>query len=68
MFFILSPYCSSYPYPRELVRNGEIKRSMQLFTRALPCFTELHAMFYDNKVKVIPENIYQLLTPVAMAH
>jgi hypothetical protein len=25
-------------------------------------------MFYDNKVKVIPQNIYELLTPVALAH
>lgn len=37
-------------------------------TRALPCFTELHSLFYKNKVKVIPSNIYYLGTPVALAH
>jgi hypothetical protein len=30
--------------------------------------TQLHSLFYVNGVKVIPENIYELLTPVALAH
>jgi len=34
----------------------------------MPCLTELHALFYVNHVKVIPDNIYELLTPVALAH
>lgn len=34
----------------------------------MPCFTELYYIFYDNKVKVIPQDIYNLLTPVALAH
>src|SRR4051812_34204473 len=34
----------------------------------MPCITELHSLFYLNKVKVIPSNIYDLLTPVALAH
>jgi hypothetical protein len=35
----------------------------------MPCLTELHTLFYPNKgVKVIPQNIYDLLTPVALAH
>jgi len=37
-------------------------------TRSLPCFSELQSLFYLNKVKVIPNNIYELLTPVALAH
>jgi hypothetical protein len=32
------------------------------------CITELYSLFYPNKVKVIPHNIYELLTPVALAH
>ena len=32
------------------------------------CFTELHSLFYPAGVKVIPSNIYELLTPVALAH
>lgn len=34
----------------------------------MPCFTELYDIFYVNGVKVIPNNIYELLTPVAFAH
>lgn len=33
----------------------------------MPCFTELHSFFYPKDVKVIPKNIYELLTPVALA-
>lgn len=34
----------------------------------MPCFSELHSLFYVNKVKVIPDSIYDLLTPIALAH
>ena len=34
----------------------------------MPCMTELHSIFYPNGIKVIPQNIYNMLTPVALAH
>ena len=34
----------------------------------MSCLTELHSLFYLSGVKVIPKNIYDLLTPVALAH
>jgi hypothetical protein len=34
----------------------------------MPCITDLHSLFYPQGVKVIPDNIYELLTPVALAH
>jgi hypothetical protein len=34
----------------------------------MPCLTELHSLFYPNGVKIVPQNIYELLTPVALAH
>ena len=34
----------------------------------MPCFTELYPLFYTGGVKVIPENIYNMLTPVVLAH
>ena len=37
-------------------------------TRGLPCFKQLHELFFINNVKVIPKDIYNLLTPVALAH
>jgi len=69
VFYILSHYCSSYPSYHERYRKpGRASFSLSLFTRALPCFTELYNIFYVNGVKVIPDNIYALLTPVALAH
>ena len=34
----------------------------------MPCITELYSLFYPEKVKIVPHNIYELLTPVALAH
>ena len=42
---------------------------LEFKTRAMPCITELRSLFYPelSKIKVIPANIYELLTPVALA-
>ncbi len=34
----------------------------------LPCFTELHSLWYLNKRKIVPINIKELLTPIGLAH
>jgi len=34
----------------------------------MPCMSELHYLFYPNGVKIIPKNIFELLTPIALAH
>jgi len=67
IFNELSHYCS-YPYYAESKRSGKVHYNLGFFTRGLPCFTELHPLFYINNVKIIPEDIYNLLTPVALAH
>jgi LAGLIDADG DNA endonuclease family/LAGLIDADG endonuclease len=68
VFSILSPYCSSHPTYRIRERLDKISYSIEFFTRSLPCFTELQSIFYVNRVKIIPEGVYNLLTPVALAH
>lgn len=68
VFFTLSHYCSAYPFYREHNRKGKTNDSLELYTRSLPCLTELYNLFYIKGVKVIPHNIYDLLTPVALAH
>lgn len=68
IFNELSHYCSSYPYYAESKRSGKVLYNLGFFTRGLPCFTELHPLFYLNNVKIVPEDIYNLLTPVALAH
>jgi hypothetical protein len=68
VFCSLAHYCSSFPTIRNRTRLCKQTISLQVFTRGLPCFTELHYLFYPNGVKVIPVDIYELLTPEALAH
>jgi len=37
-------------------------------TLSMPCFNYYHDLFYYNKVKVIPANIKDLLTPIGLAY
>lgn len=67
-FLILSHNCNSFPTLRMHEYFGMVNISWRFFTRYLPCFTELYRLFYANGFKVIPEDIFHLLTPVALAH
>jgi len=49
-------------------RNGTLTIGLQLSTRRYPCFNKIYNLFYKNNIKVIPYNIYDLLTPIALAH
>ena len=49
-------------------RGEKFHINIEIVTRALPCFNQLHSIFYKNGVKVIPDKIYELLTPIALAH
>jgi hypothetical protein len=68
VFNLLSHYCSSLPNLTSSVRVGKINYAVGFFTRSLPCFTNLHSLFYPLGIKIIPSNIYELLTPIALAH
>lgn len=68
VFNILLHYCNNLPNLRKRNRSGIPLYSLEFFTRVLSCFTQLHSLFYPKGVKIIPENIYDLLTPVALAH
>jgi hypothetical protein len=51
--------------------QGRRNYNMQMYTRALPCFTELHNKFYvynnGRYHKILPDNIYELLSQEALA-
>ena len=69
VFSIMSHYCSSMPsLVKTPGREGKLHYGLYFVTRSLSAFTELHSIFYVNKVKVVPQDIYNLLTPVALAH
>jgi len=68
-FNLLSHYCSSYPILVTGVRQGVENLSLQFKTRSISMpITELYYLNYPNKVKIIPDNIYDLLTPIALSH
>lgn len=68
VFFLLSHYCSSYPIFISTKTKDTPTYALQIFTRTLPCFSEIRSLFYVNNIKIVPEDIYNLLTPVALAH
>lgn len=68
VFSLLSPYYSSIPNFISSKRKETNTYALEIFTRSLPCFTELHSSYYPNGIKIIPADIFNLLTPIALAH
>jgi len=68
VFNILSHYCPSLPFLVTGTRAGVRNYGLEFYTRSLPCITEIYHLFYPNGVKAIPQNIYELLSPAALAH
>jgi len=75
VFNTLKHYSPSLPVVNIGKLKGSIFYALTLRTRALPCFTELHNLFYvksniheGKEIKIVPVDIFNLLTPVALAH
>lgn len=67
-FLSLSHYCNSWPVLKKNIRKDKVYYAVEFTTRSLVCFSELYSIFYPKGVKVVPKNIYDMLTPVALAH
>lgn len=48
-------------------RTNKIYSAISFTTMQLPCFNVFKEMFYQNNVKIVPDNIHQLLTPKGLA-
>lgn len=71
LFELFSDYCISEPKITNRlpdIRTGKIYTRVTFSTRSLPCFNELYDLFYTEGKKVIPKNIYDLLTPIGLAY
>lgn len=68
VFNILAPFCMSKPSLIVGNRNFTTTYGLNFFTRSLPCFKSLHSMFYFKSSKCVPEDIYNLLDPIVLAH
>jgi len=47
--------------------NNKTYQGISFTTMQLPCFNEFRELFYILNEKVVPENIYELLTPKGLA-
>lgn len=45
-----------------------MRYNISFTTRNLPCFNELYSLFYNNRIKVIPSKIEELITTVSLAY
>lgn len=68
VFELVSPILLSMPYLSYGYRKGTYNSALGFATMALPSITNLTTQFLDsNYTKIIPNNIYELLTPVALS-
>jgi len=71
LFELFSNYSSMAPKTINRApdkRNGVIYSSIRFRTYSLPCFNELHDLFYPLGAKEVPLNIGELLTPLSLAY
>lgn len=65
---LLSPYCASVPYLDSSVIDT-VRRPRVIFsTRTYIVFSRLYGVFIVKGVKIVPQEIYHLLSPIALAH
>ena len=68
VFFQLSHYCSKGPYKTKTILHKRVHYGLAFTTRSLLCITELYHLFYYEGKKVIPKNLFFLLTWEALVH
>ena len=70
LFFL--PFCPKDYIPQSRTvkdkKTGNTYKFLSFTTMQLPCFNEFRKLFYTLNVKIVPHNIYELLTPRALAH
>jgi hypothetical protein len=70
LYELFKDYCASPPKENSLLikESANIRYNVSFATRNLPCFNEFYYLFYNNRVKVVPQNNIELLIPVVLAY
>lgn len=62
VFFSLSHFCSSGPKVTKALLHKKLHYGLSFTTRSLPCITELYYLFYPEGKKILPYNLFFILT------
>jgi hypothetical protein len=70
LYDLFKDYCASPPKENFSVikESGNTRYNISFATRNLPCFNDFYSLFYNNRVKVVPQNIEDFLSPVVLAY
>ena len=71
LYKLFQTYCLNAPKIQNNLpdrRTGKVYSVLKFQTRAFPCFNELYHLFYPSGKKIVPLNIAELLTPLALAY
>lgn len=68
VYINLSHFCRSLPIITKTSFKGKFYYSFMFATRVYPCFSEWYYMFYREGKKVLPLDLYNMLTYEALAH
>jgi heme/copper-type cytochrome/quinol oxidase subunit 1 len=64
VFLTFSHYCGAYPF----MTNSKGHYGICFVTRSLACFTPYFSKFYPESKKIVPQDIYNILTIEGLAH
>ena len=65
LYHLFKDYCTKGPnnsLHKPNFRTGKTYSRVTFYTYSLPCFNELYDLFYVNNKKIIPHNLFDLLT------
>jgi LAGLIDADG DNA endonuclease family len=61
LYELFKSYCSMVP---KTISQASNSRNIFFNTCSLTCFNELYDLFYPGGIKIVPQNIGELLTPL----
>jgi hypothetical protein len=68
LYSLFQEYCKMSPRIKDASLNKKVHQSIYFDTLTYEAFNYYHDLFYKDKVKIVPSNIHELLTPRGLAY